>query len=128
MTAEHTGANTLAPQAPSTPADATPTVQVPRSMIAAAIVDADRGLTSYYPEEQREALSRLIEELGDWADGACDARRLAHTSAVFSLGELILRCAGEPQGARLNQFMAAFRGSTVSAFVTRCVNGLTDER
>jgi hypothetical protein len=71
MTSPEQGGNALASKPPEvTETDPQATVQIPQSVLAAAIVSAERALTSCWPEEHRDALSRLIEELGEWAEGS----------------------------------------------------------
>jgi hypothetical protein len=62
------GGNALASKAAETYPQAT--AQIPQCVLAAAIVSAERALASCWPEEHRDALSRLIEELGEWAEGS----------------------------------------------------------
>jgi len=71
MRTAHPGGHALAQQAPTVREKGSPpTVQIPQCVLAAAIVSAERALTSCWPEEHRDALSRLIEELGEWAEGS----------------------------------------------------------
>ncbi len=127
MTPPQQGGNALASK-PLVVGDTEPptTVQIPQSVLVAAIVSAERALTSYWPEEQRDGLSRVIEELEEWSDGALDAGRVAQAHAAFTLGELILQHAGKPRGARLTRFVAAFRRASIAELIRCCVDGLAE--
>jgi hypothetical protein len=127
MTPPEQGGNALASKPPEvTETDPQATVQIPQSVLAAAIVSADRALTSYWQEEQRHGLSTVIEELEEWSDGTLDGGRVAQAHAAFTLGELILQYAGKPRGARLTRFVAAFRSTSIGELVRCCADGLAE--
>ena len=127
MTPPEQGGNALASEPPEL-ADTDPqaTVQIPQAVLAAAIVSAERALTSYWPEEQRPGLSTVIEELEEWSAGKLDAGRVAQAKAASSIGGLVLHHAGEPRGARLTRFLHAFRESLIGELVRCCADGLAE--
>ena len=127
MTPPGQGGNALA----SKPRDVTApdpraTVQIPQCVLAAAIVSAERALTSYWHEDQQHGLTTVIEELEEWSDGTLDGGRVAQAHAAFTLGELILQYAGKPRGVRLTQFLAAFGSTSIGELVCGCAAGLVE--
>jgi hypothetical protein len=127
MTSPEQGGNALASKPPEVAeTDPQATVQISQCVVAAAIVSAERALTSCWPEEHRDALSRLIEELEEWSDGTLDGGRVAQAHAAFTLGEFILQRAGKPRGASLTGFLAAFRRSSIDELARRCAAGVAE--
>jgi hypothetical protein len=127
MTPPGQGGNTLASKPPDVAGtEPQPTVHIPQCVLAAAIVSAERALTSYWQEDRRHGLATVIEELEEWSDGTLDGGRVAQAHAAFTLGELILQYAGKPRGARLAQFLAALRGTSIGELVRCCADGLVE--
>lgn len=90
MTPPPQGGNALASKPPDvTASDPQATVQIPQCVLAAAIVSAERALTSYWQEDRRHGLATVIEELQEWSDGTLEGGRVAQAHAAFTLGELI---------------------------------------
>lgn len=128
MTPPQQGGNALAsipPDVASTEPQST--VQIPQCVLAAAIVSADRALTSYWQEDRQHGLATVIEELEEWSDGTLDGGRVAQAHAAFTLGELILQYAGKPRGARLARFLAALRDTSLGELVRSCADGLVED-
>ncbi len=128
MTPPPQGGNALASKPPDvTASDPQATVQIPQCVLAAAIVSAERALTSYWQEDRRHGLATVIEELEEWSDGTLEGGRVAQAHAAFTLGELILQYAGKPRGARLARFLTALRHTSIGELVRCCADGLAEE-
>ena len=125
MTPPGQGGYALASKPPDvTRTDPQATVRIPQCVLAAAIVSAERALTSCWQEEQRDGLSRVIEELQEWSEGTLEGGRVAEAHAAFTLGELILQYAGKPRGARLTRFLAEFSNTSIGELARCCADGL----